>query len=743
MSSNIVPKILNILQKSAGDRISVKDLMKEIHLKPEKKRRTHGRGRSRPGDMVSGGQDPKLILAELELLGLIRQSGNRIYPRDPFSITGRVSMSPQGLVFINARGSDSAARDVFVAPKNSLDALPGDEVLVRLKDRSRDRFEGSVIRIIKRARTLYRIKVVDDPVKGGVIGILLDSPGKIMTFVDTSRIPSDTVKRIKPDHVIVATLSGASKKIMGIFFREAAFVRFEDDTDMDVDFERVLMKHNLDIVYPEDIPLPDPDLAIEPENIRDWNKRKDHRNLFTITIDGADSKDFDDAISLDTKAGKNRWKLYVHIADVSHYVGKNSPLDHEAQDRATSVYLVNRVVPMLPPSISENLCSLIAGVNRLAFTAEMDINTKTGEITKSTFYKSVIRVDRRLTYEIAENLIDMDAAGTSNDPDSRILGQMWELSSLLRRSRMLAGRIDLDIPEPKIKLGNKDDVEEIVYRDRLKSSMLIEELMLSANQSVAKFMSKKNARTLYRVHEPMEEAKVEKLNNFFNIYNIPFELKNSDPQNISKAIEKVRSLGDENVQNIFNLILLRSFMQATYRGEPEGHWGLGFEDYCHFTSPIRRYPDLVVHRVLSAIINREKQPYNIEEIDALGEHTSEQERKAMEAERDMYRLKVIRYIEKSDRKNFRGFLTGFKTDRVFLELEGLPAEGVVTLNHLTKDHELILPDQFSVYVKKLSRPAFLGEEWDLELERVDIEEIRLYFKPTWSDSKKVFDRRKR
>lgn len=747
MKKTIASKILSILQKKSGSKLSVKELHSELFPakdKVKKKKKYKLFRRSPPEELL---QDPHMILAELELLGLIRQSGNRIFPADPFLLTGKVSMNPQGLVFISPRGADPAARDIFVAPRDALEAMPGDEVQIRLKDRTKDRFEGSVIRILNRSRTLYRMSLLESKGTEFLPGTLLDTPGRMMAALDVQSIPEDVRANLSREQNVVVELTGETRKMMGVSVRMARYSASEGSIHEDTDFERILIKYDLDPEFPPEIPLPPADMGIHESSVRDWKERKDIRDLFTVTIDGADSKDFDDAISLVPGNKDGKWKLYVHIADVSHYVTKGSALDREAQKRATSVYLTDRVVPMLPGVLSENLCSLVAKTNRLAFTAEMDLDAKTGTITNSRFYKSIIYVDKRLTYDIAEDFIDNQSGLEQHEENSEVrsqlfelLGHMWSLAKDLRVKRIARGKIDLDIPEPKIITDRDGKVQSIEYRKRLKSSILIEEFMLSANQAVAKFLKKKSARVLYRVHEPMDESKLENLNTFFQIYNVPLILKSTDQHEIIRALDTIGQMPDaKTIQNIFQLILLRSFMQASYRGEPLGHWGLGFTDYCHFTSPIRRYPDLVVHRVLHAILSSGKQPYSSEEIDDLGILTSEQERKAMEAERDMHRLKVIRSIESSGQKEFRGFITGFKTDRIFLELEDLPAEGVVTQNHITRENQLILPDRFSVYINRLSRPAFLGEKWDLELERIDIEEIRLYFKPVWKRIQKAFD----
>ncbi|HNI26372.1 MAG TPA: ribonuclease catalytic domain-containing protein, partial [Leptospiraceae bacterium] len=352
-------------------------------------------------------------------------------------------------------------------------------------------------------------------------------------------------------------------------------------------------------------------------NTEDWGERADLRNLWTATIDGATSKDFDDAVSIETEGDIVRF--YVHIADVGHYVRLHTPLDEEALKRATSVYLTDHVVPMLPPVLSEDLCSLVAGKDRLAFTAEMTGDWN-GRIFSARFYKSIIKVDRRYTYESAEEEI------IKNEEGSRIC-LLNRLAEGQRKFRMEEGRVDLNLKEVYFSTAEDGSVKEVRIRERLKSHMLIEELMLSANQKTAEFIRKKKAPALFRIHEVMDEDKLETLNSFLKIYGFRNQISSVDYKEIRKVQKAVS--GHES-ERVFNYILLRSFMQAFYGGGKGGHWGLGFTDYCHFTSPIRRYPDLVIHRVLEALIRDEELPYSKDEIVDLGFHTSEEERRAAE-----------------------------------------------------------------------------------------------------------------
>lgn len=700
-----VKEILSFFEKNQGKTISEKELLKKLLKKIDKK---------------SKNPELEILISEFLNLNLIEKEKKKFKIKKPFLVECRISLSPTGMAFAVPRFlffPNEFPKDIFVPPNRARGALTGDLVLVRLVDKKKDRFEGEVVSILKRSREFYRMQVLEIS-NNYAIGKLLDVPATLSVVLDLSGFSMDTKEKIKINTKLVIKISGKMIFFKNAKFFEGLFIRFEEETEFDIDFDRILIKYNLNPYYPNyEYNLYDPE---KPETVPDWKSRKDLRDLYTITIDGEDAKDFDDAISIES-ISENKVKLYVHIADVSYYVKKDSLLDKEAQERGTSYYLANRVVPMLPPVLSENLCSLIAGKDRLTVTVEMIIDKKTGKILKYDFYRSIINVNKRYTYEMAEEIL--------NSGEDKHLSLIWEVAQIQKIIRLANGRIDLELSEPKFVFDQDNKVVEIKIRERLKSSMLIEECMLSANICVAEFLHKKKVPTLYRVHEPMDIDKLETLNSFFKIYDIKKSLQDVNNKEIQNVLNQIQKKGEKEYK-IFSFLLLRSFMQARYSPESLGHWGLGFKHYCHFTSPIRRYPDLVVHRVLNNVLsNKKKQIYTEEEVFELAIKTSEAERNAMDAERDMWKLKLIRYIENTNQRIFYGFITGVRPDAVYVELEECPIDGIVPASYLTNELELILPDPFSVYVKKLSRPAFLGERWKLELEKIDIENLKLYFKP--------------
>ncbi len=702
-SESLILKVFEYFSIKAGTEIKLSEL-KDKFLKNKKDKKKKDQFKEDKGYTLF------YLINILEDEGLLKSTKKTIQILKPFKLTGKMSLSNRGDGFVKL----TSGMEVFVPSEKTYGSITGDIVeLLPIKVGKKERLEGEVLSIVKRGRELYRMKVTEIDGKY-IFGKLLDITGEYKEgAISKKTLLLDIINAIKVDDVLIVKLKENSFFENHIY--EVSFLRFEEGSTRDKDLNRILMKYNYNQNYPNTIPLIFPE-EVNENTVEDWNKRVDLRKLWTVTIDGETAKDFDDAISIEEENSTVRF--YVHIADVSYYVKQGSALDEEAYRRSTSVYLIDTVVPMLPPILSENLCSLVAGKNRLAFTVEMT-GDYTGRIFSARFYKSIIQVDRRLTYEIAQKEIEN---GDTENP----LVKLMKLAKGLKERRLANGRVELELKEVYIKTNETGDVERIEEKSRLDSHILIEELMLSANTKVAEFLRKRKAPALFRIHEPMEEEKLEKLNTFLSLYGISYQLKSIDYEEIEDALQEIK--GHE-VERIFHYFLLRSFMQAYYGGEVIGHWGLGFKYYCHFTSPIRRYPDLVVHRVLDSLIQGDPFPYSEEEITKMGFHTSEEERKAADAERDLQKIKSCRYIEKLGLKDFVGVVTGVKPQFVYVDLETFYVEGVIAHHHFTNEMELILPNDFSFISKKYSKTFFLGEKLELSLEKIDYEEIKIFLKP--------------
>ena len=442
--------------------------------------------------------------------------------------------------------------------------------------------------------------------------------------------------------------------------------------------------------------------------------REDLRSLFVITIDGADSKDLDDAVSI-SKSLFGTWELGVHIADVSYYVPQHTVLDTEAYARANSYYFINKVTPMLPQTLSNDLCSLNPNEEKKAMSIFIKFDNK-GQVKGYRITPSLIKTSHRMTYDRVEEIIK-----TGEEKDSTLLKNvklMDNLFRILHNKRIVNGSVDFSFKEKKIVLDDNDEPTKIYQKERQDSERLIEEFMLAANQAAGDFLSKKGL-GLYRVHDIPPSEKYLKLKNFaakrgYVLPEVP------TPKDMQKFID---SLEGSPLKMSGEILTLRSMAQAVYQQENIGHFGLGFELYAHFTSPIRRYADLVVHRLIKYYLFKDefnKAPYTTTELDKIGTHISAQERIAMEAERDLYKIKSVRYIKPMEGEIVKGMISSVAHFGIFIEMENSGVEAMIRYTDM-KDYITFDEDELMAYNRKKTKIYKLGMPITVRIAKVNIE----------------------
>jgi ribonuclease R len=448
----------------------------------------------------------------------------------------------------------------------------------------------------------------------------------------------------------------------------------------------------------------------------------DYRELLVFTIDPVDAKDHDDALSI-TALGKGLWEVGVHIADVSEYVELGSTLDAEALARGTSVYLVDRVVPMLPHVLSSNVCSLKPDEDRYAVSVFATLDAE-GRVREHRFERTLIRSRHRLAYEDAQAVLD--GQKRIDDETDDALRRLDDLARVLRRIRQARGSIDFDLPEARVILGSEGDPVDIQRVLRLESHRLIEDFMLLANEIVATEASRKLIPIVYRVHEPPTLAKLEALREFLATLGHPLPNREIRPRDLQKVLQRVSGLPEA---NLVSTVLLRSMQRARYSSENLGHFGLAADNYCHFTSPIRRYPDLVTHRtVVRALVERGQVP---EEwgtaLEGVAESSSEREQLAAEAERDSVELKKIEFMERHLGDEFSGTISGVTSFGFFVLLDDFFVEGLVHVNALRDDYYEFRDEEYALVGSRRGRRFRLGDRVQVAVARLDKEERHIDF----------------
>ena len=637
-------------------------------------------------------------------------------------VVGRLTLHSKGFGFLLPENPDE--EDVFIAPDSLMSAMHNDRVVARLHNKrsgGERKREGEIIRIVKRANEK-------------IVGVYEAS--RHFGFV----IPDD--KRIKHDIFIPLQETGRAKSGEKVVVEVTAWPEKHKSAegkiievlgkpgDKGIEVLSILKRHNLPTEFPAkvDREANQTPTEIHPDEIAG---RKDLRHLPIVTIDGEDAKDLDDAVYVERQKNGN-YRLGVHIADVSYYVRENSALDMEARERGTSVYLVDRVLPMLPPRLSNGICSLNAGEDRLALSCEMEIDHN-GKVVDYDIYQSVIHVRDRLTYTTVRKILteqDQELIAKYQHQLSHIQ-EMERLCLILRNRRMRRGAIDFDFAEVKVKLDESGKPAEIVKRIRTIAESIIEEFMLVANETVAEHMFRLDVPFVYRVHEEPEAEKMAKLNQLLSNFGQRLgRLDEIQPGALQKVLGKIAGRPEE---RIISTVMLRSLKQARYESENLGHFGLAAHYYTHFTSPIRRYPDLIVHRLLREMIEggisgKRRDRLN-ELLPEIAFHSSERERAAAEAERESVELKKVEYMEQFIGEEFAGIINGVTAFGIFVELDN-GVEGLVHVSTMDDDYYTYVEEQYMLLGERTRKIYRLGDPVSIVVTKVSHEDRTIDFRFT-------------
>ena len=614
---------------------------------------------------------------------LVKIQGTRVgLPSKMNLVVGRLTANPAGFGFVVPDKPAGAPRtregDLYVSAVNMKEALHGDRVVARVERHTAKGAEGRIIRVLERAqqRIVGRYELEGRfgghvvPFDKRVLHELFIPPGE-----DAGAKPGDMVL-VEITRPPTATRNPAARVVQ-------VLGRLDDPgTDLKV----IMAKYGLPDAFPREVDAEAERVpkAVGPE---DTSGRTDFRDWDTVTVDPETARDHDDAISLDRLRGGG-WKLAVHIADVAHYVRAGSALDQEAYLRGTSVYFPDRVVPMLPHALSSNICSLVEGHDRLTQTAVLELDAK-GKVRKAEFHDGVIRSRARMTYQQVQRIVDGDAELRRQfAPLVPLFERMDELAKLMRQRRYERGSLDFDLPEPKLVLDAAGQMTGIVATARLDSMRSIEEFMLAANEAVASRLSDAGAPTLHRIHEQPDAEKVEEFAELVGSfgYRLPARLDEITPKDFQAILRQVEGKPEE---KLISYLLLRTMRLARYHPENLGHFGLATESYTHFTSPIRRYPDLVVHRSLRALLGHRSGAATGPlpgTLDEMALHLSEMERRATDAERELIEWKKVRFMADKLGEVFTGYVTGVQAFGLFIELVEIYVQGLVHVSSMTDDY---------------------------------------------------------
>ena len=633
----------------------------------------------------------------------------KIKPLADDILTGKFMATQKGFGFVRMEGEQE---DIFIPAHDTKGAIEGDTVQVVLNSRARGkRREGEVVKILERG---FHI-VVGTYSSSKSFGFVVADNHKFTKDIYIAK--SDTKGAITGHKVVVeiTDYGDENRNPEGKILEIIGHIN-----DPGVDILSVIKAYELPEEYPDAVM--DQVEGIEDE-VAESEKagRADYRDLQTVTIDGEDAKDLDDAITL-TKEG-DLYHLGVHIADVSQYVTEHSPLDKEALKRGTSVYLVDRVIPMIPHKLSNGICSLNQGVDRLALSCMMNINAK-GEIVGHQIQESVICVDRRMSYTSVHKIVEEHDEAESKEYEELIpmFERMYELAQILRERRMKRGSIDFDFAESKITLDEKGKPVDVQVYERNHAHRIIEEFMLAANQTVAEEYFWQELPFVYRTHEVPDSEKIQQLSTFVANFGYTIKMGADEevhPKEIQKLIKNVDGTAEE---ALISRLALRSMKQAKYTTDCEGHFGLAMKYYCHFTSPIRRYPDLQIHRIIKENLHGKLADKRVEHyqqiLPEVAARSSMMERRADDAEREVEKMKKAEYMEQFIGQSFDGIISGVTSWGMYVELPNT-IEGMVRIADIPGDYYYFEEENYQMVGEHTHKIYKLGQSIRVTVDAVD------------------------
>lgn len=630
------------------------------------------------------------------------------------TLTGTIDFNQAGNAYVRVDGVND---DVFIHSKNVKDAIQGDKVLIVTYNFKGKKMEGSVLEVLERKRDTF-------------VGTFQLIKHKEFGFVVCDK------KHINTDIFIPLGKNGGANEGDKVVVKMTEWRSGEKNPtgeiisvlgvpgDHETEIHSILAEYGLPYSFPEEVEREAQEIdqrILESE----VEKRRDMRNICTFTIDPKDAKDFDDALSIQ-KLENGNWEIGVHIADVSHYVVPGTLLDEEAYERATSVYLVDRVVPMLPEVLSNQVCSLRPNEDKYTFSAVFELN-ENSEVQNEWFGRTVTHSDRRFSYEEAQERIETQ----EGDLTEEIL-VLDRLAKILRKRRIDDGAITFDRSEVRFNLDENSQPIGVYFKVSKDSNHLIEEFMLLANRKVSEFVSLKKGGSpsdltfIYRIHDDPDPTKLEALRDFVGTFGYKMDLANTKKvaQSLNQLLSDVKGKGEE---NMIETLAMRSMSKAIYSTSPIGHYGLGFAYYSHFTSPIRRYPDLIAHRLLQHYLDGGKS-VNKEEIEVKSKHCSSRERLAADAERDSIKFMQVKFMEKHLGEEFTGVISGVADFGFWVQIPENGAEGLIKLRDLMDDSYSYDQKNHLVQGSRTGNQYQLGDKVTIKVMKANLVQKQLDFK---------------